>query len=275
MRVIMPEKYGFCRGVEMAVGKAEKAICDAREEGLPCFVYGDIVHSRAVMDDLRGRGIVSVSSASEVEAPAIVVIRAHGITDAERQVLEEKGVSIVDATCPVVLRSQSLLRSSSSPMAVIGVSGHSEVATLLGSASSAVLVECPDDLGKLEAGDWDAVVQTTFSEKMLAEIVAEAGTRGICLRVLNTICKASQERREALLATAAMVEAFVVAGDNASKNTVELWESAKRTGKPSFLVSSPDVIPHDILSFHCVGLTAGASCPNTLLMSIKRRLENA
>ncbi len=271
MKVLLPETYGFCSGVRAAIRKAEEAIAEAKLASLPCFVVGDIVHSKAVMDELIGKGLIKTERAEEAKGPGIAVIRAHGITDEERQLLLDNNLRIVDATCPVVLNSQRLIREDDGLTVVIGQQGHSEVTALLGSGN-AVLVETSADLKVLEKKAYNAVVQTTFSIPGLEEIMKEASSRGIKLNLLNSVCRASIERREALEKLAGNVEAIFVAGDRNSKNTVELYEAGKSYGKPSFLVSSPSEITSGMLGFSIVGLTAGASCPDTLFQSIKRRL---
>ena len=273
MKVLLPEAYGFCYGVRSAVGKAEEALSLAERDSLPCYSYGDIVHSGAVMEGLLSHGMKRILSAREVMEPGYVVIRAHGITDQERAILVQNGNTIIDATCPVVLRSQSILRSS--PCAVvIGQGGHSEVVALLGANRSAVLIENAGDLCRLESGECDAVVQTTFSTDELSLILSEAEEKGISLRLRSQVCRASIERREALIRLLERVEALVVAGDRSSRNTAELWRMGEKAGVPSFLVSSEEEIPDMVWAYGTVGLTAGASCPDTLIDSIKRRLEN-
>ena len=273
MRVILPSAYGFCSGVRSAVSKAMKASKEAEERALPCLLYGDLVHSRAVMDELCALGMVRIDEPSDSD-PGILVIRAHGIPDAERRAFIDAGYAIVDATCPVVLHSQGLIRSSSHPV-VIGHEGHSEVRTLLGSGEGAILVESGDDLGKLEMGiPYEAVVQTTFSRRTAEEIASKAEEIGLSIRFLNSICPASAERRHALEAILPDADAVVVCGDSASRNTMELLSLAERNGCPAFLVFSPDAIPEEVFSFGTIGLTAGASCPDTLIEEVRRRLSN-
>lgn len=273
MEIILPSVYGFCRGVRDAINKAEAAIFRAKAENLPCYIYGDIVHSSNVMESLKAKGIIKIERVEDAVSPGYVVIRAHGITDKDRFSLAEKGLVIVDATCPVVLRSQRLIRSSGKPFLIIGKAGHSEVVALLGSGE-ATLIESEEDLSQLPKGSYDAVVQTTFSLSSLSGILARSLELGIEVNLLNSVCNASIERRKAFLEIADSVEALAVAGERISKNTTELWECGKKTGKPCFLIPSTDEIPPEIYSFRSLGLTAGASCPDTLFNNIKRRLES-
>ena len=273
MRVIDAESLGFCAGVRNAVRIAWEALERAEREGVPCYIYGDIVHSRAVMDPLIAAGAVRIDGPEGLE-PGIVVIRAHGIPDSIRCRFRNLGFSIEDATCPVVLRSQHLVRESKRPVIIIGNAGHSEIVSLMGSGKECFLAGSPGDLLSIPAGRYDAVVQTTFSIPDLAAIMAKAGELGLDLRLLNDVCPASHQRRDALSELIPGCSCIIVAGDPGSRNTVELWECAKDLGIPSFLVSSPEDIPEEAFSFPVVGLTAGTSCPDTLVQSIRRRLED-
>ena len=274
MRITYSDCYGFCKGVRSAVAAAEDALCKANKLSIPCYAAGDIVHSACVMDSLKEKGLQIVAPEA-INAPGIAVIRAHGVPDSVRSSLEAKGLEIVDATCPVVLRSQKLLRESKKETIVIGNAGHSEVDALLGAGRNTILVERESDLEKLDSSrSYNAVVQTTFSLPLLESIKAKAIVLGLDIAYLNTICQASIERRKALEALLPAVDALVVCGDSASKNTRELVEMGRMAGKPSFLVSSPLDIPSDIFLFDTIGLTAGASCPDTLIESIERRLSD-
>ena len=273
MRVIAAESLGFCAGVRNAVRIAWEALRRAEHEGVPCYIYGDIVHNRAVMDPLIAAGAVRIGSPEGLE-PGIVVIRAHGIPDSIRCRFQELGFAVEDATCPVVLRSQRLVRESAGPVMIIGNAGHSEIISLMGSGKDCFLVGSPEDLLSIPAGGYDAVVQTTFSRRTKEEIARKAEEMGFSIRFLNDICPASVERRHALEAILPDVGAVVVCGDSASRNTMELAALSESHGCPAFLVSSPDSIPEEVFSCGTIGLTAGASCPDTLIEEVRRRLSN-
>ena len=264
---------GFCGGVRAAIRKAEEAAAMASRLSLPCYVYGDIVHSAVVMDGLAKLGIKRIDSASF--PPGVVVIRTHGISDAMRSEFQERGFVIVDATCPVVLGNQEQVRSASSPVLVIGKAGHAEIVSVMGASGKTVLIENAADLSSLDASlRYEAVVQTTLPEKRLAEIKEEAERLGLDISFISTICAASVERRKALAELCGEVDAVVVVGDRRSANTSELKALAERMGKPAFLVESADDIPRSVMSCGIIGLTAGASAPDTLIESVRRRLAD-
>ena len=272
MKVLMSSSYGFCGGVRAAVRKALEAAARANGLGLPCYVSGSLVHSSAVSAMLSAAGIKQIDG-PDGNPPGIVVIRTHGIGDGLRKAFMDNGFIIEDATCPVLLRNAELLRSSSNPI-LIGDSRHSEIIGLAGCRDVPV-IGCADDLCRLSPGiDYEAVIQTTLSAVTLESILAEAGRVGISIRCLNSICQASADRREALVQLALEADAIAVVGDSASANSRELAELAKRLGKPSFLISSPESVPSALLEYDTIGLTAGASAPDELIAAVKRRIEN-
>ena len=268
MKVLMSSSYGFCGGVRSAVRKALEAASQAHAMGMPCYVSGSLVHSSAVSAMLSDAGIKQIDGPGG-NPPGIVVIRTHGIGDGLRKAFIDGGFIIVDATCPVLLRNAELLRSSANPI-LIGDSGHSEIIGLLGCRDVPVIGSA-DDLCRLSPGiDYEAVIQTTLSAVTLESILAEAGRVGISIRCLNSICQASADRREALVQLALDSDAIAVVGDSASANSRELAELAKRLGKPSFLISSPEAVPSELLEYDTIGLTAGASAPDELIAAVKR-----
>lgn len=274
MKVIVPSEYGFCGGVRTALQKADDAIAEAGRRGEPCCLYGSIVHNRIVSASFERRRVRIIGSPDEAES-GFVVIRTHGIADDKRKALEDKGLSIVDATCPVVLRSMALARDAEGPVLIIGKRGHSEIESLQGARPDAAVIESPEDLRSLPSGTYSAVVQTTLSLSLLDRIREEARRLGITLDELNSICMASERRRSALLSILPDVDAVVVAGDEESANSRELRDLAVLHGKPSYLALDASALPGKVFSFRTIGLTAGASTPDEVFSAMKRALESA
>ena len=272
MKVLMSSSYGFCGGVRSAVRKALEAASQAHAMGMPCYVSGSLVHSSAVSAMLSDAGIKQIDGPGG-NPPGIVVIRTHGIGDGLRKAFIDGGFIIVDATCPVLLRNAELLRSSANPI-LIGDSGHSEIIGLLGCRDVPVIGSADDLRVLFPYIDYEAVIQTTLSAAVLDSILAEARRAGISIRCLNSICQASADRREALVQLALDSDAIAVVGDSTSANSRELAELAKRLGKSSFLISSPEAVPSELLEYDTIGLTAGASAPDELIAAVKRRIEN-
>lgn len=274
MKVIMAPALGFCKGVDNAVRKAEIAVEERRgKENI--YFFGNIVHNNKVVDSLLSKGGKVVFSPDEVDGPGCLIVRAHGITDSLRSGFEAKGLEIIDCTCPVVLRGQSLVRESEKPVLILGYKGHSEVDSLFGSAPhNAIVISVPEDLDRVEKGSYRAVVQTTFSISRMEKILEKAREKGIEIDKANSICLASVSRRNGVRRIADEVEAFVVVGSSHSANTRELVETASRLGKPSFLAEDCESIPDEVFSYGIIGLTAGASTPYEEYIKVKERLES-
>ena len=228
MKLVKAASMGFCRGVRAAIEKAETAASSSS----PVYVYGDIVHSSAVMDRLRALGIMRIERIEEAEEPGAVIIRAHGIADDERKAFERKGFTIIDATCPVVLHNQKLLREAEDHVIIIGKKGHPEVLALCGARRDAAVVSSLEDVRNLSPvssledvrnlspGSYKAVLQTTFPSP--SPILEEAERQGVRIELLNAICPASGERRKALRDIIPSVDAVVVIGSAFSSNTAEV-----------------------------------------------------
>ncbi|MBQ0071674.1 MAG: 4-hydroxy-3-methylbut-2-enyl diphosphate reductase [Spirochaetales bacterium] len=275
MKVIKAEYLGFCTGVDLAIKTARAAVKEAEAQGRSLYFYGELVHNTYISEQFAKHGAVVIRSTEEAREPGVLVIRAHGITDAMRESFLKKGFEIIDTTCPVVLKGQRLVRESEEPVLVFGYPGHSEVISLLGSAKGECrLVSVPEDLDKLDKETrYRVVVQTTFSQKVLNNLLEKADKIGLKLTLANSICSASVMRRKGVSELKGKVEAFVVVGDKKSANTLELVETAKRLEVPVFFVDGVEKIPEEVFSFGSVGLTAGASTPAVLYDGVCRQLE--
>lgn len=273
MKVVLAPYLGFCKGVEKALVKAIETVSSA-PEGKKIFFYGEIVHNTYVVDSFRRKGVEVISSPSEIAPGSILVIRAHGIPDILRKEFEEKGAEIVDCTCPVVLRGQSMVRTSPLPVVVLGYKGHSEVEALCGAGKDDVHVAGgEEDLLSIPPGRYRGVVQTTFSLSTLKTILEKGKEKGIEIELSNSICMASVQRRRGVEKIAGKVDAVVVVGAGHSANARELVEIARQKDKPAFLVSTAESIPEEVFGYDIIGLTAGASTPEGQYLRVKERLE--
>ena len=273
MKVVLANNLGFCKGVEKALEEAEK-VCSEVEGKRKIYFYGEIVHNALVTDAFKKKGAIMIKSPQEIKEPGIVVIRAHGVSDKERREFIEKGNEIVDCTCPVVLKGQRLVRESDIPVIILGYKGHSEVYSLCGSSDSDVpVISSLSDLDEILPGRYRGVVQTTFSKPLLDKLIEKGRGKGIKIELVNTICRASIVRRECVEELAEGVEAVVVVGAQHSANAKELVQTAIRKGCPAFLVENENSIPDEVFAYNIIGLTAGASTPESQYLKVKERLE--
>lgn len=273
MKVILADDLGICKGVENALSKATSLINEV--SGTPIYFYGELVHNTEVVDYFKKKGVVVVERIEDIKVPGKVVIRAHGVSDKERMEIERRGNEIVDCTCPVVLKGQRLVRESDIPVVILGYKGHAEVESLLGSSvSTPSLVSSPEELDYLDKREYRGVVQTTFSLPLLKEILEKSREKGIEIKLANSICMASIQRRRGVEKLKGRVEAMVVVGALHSANTRELAQTASRLGIPSYLVENEESIPAQAFSYDIIGLTAGASTPLGQYIKVKKTLES-
>lgn len=262
MKLIVAEVHGFCSGVRRALSKAKEAL----RQGLPCYIYGEIVHNARVSEELRQLGAREYPA--DAKPPAIIVIRAHGIAEDVEARLAREGFTIVDATCPVVARNKELLRKAERPV-IIGDPDHAEVLTLRSVRPDAPVVRDKEEAGKLE-GSYQAVLQTTYPEGKLKELKESQ----LPLTFLNDICPASRQRRRAVLDLLDEVDALVVAGDPSSANCNALCQLARDRGKRAWLVKSKEDLSSEIRSCVKIGLTSGASTPEAVFEEVKEDLQS-
>lgn len=275
MKVIKAGSMGFCAGVRNAVRKAEQL---SSECGVDTFyVYGDLAHNNDVMKHIRDIGGCVVYSVMDVPPGAPVLIRAHGITDADRRSLIERGAHIVDATCPNVLNNQNAARESDKPILLLGLEGHSEVVAIEGSISKDYkIIEKVEDVRDIDSSlSYNIIVQTTFDSVKFDQVLAELDSRGVQYKVLTRICMASAIRRKAIVELYNQgVEAIFVVGARRSANTMALLHEAETLGLPSFIIEQAEDVCMLKCNFSVVGLTAGSSTPDNIIEEVKRRLES-
>lgn len=273
MEVVRAKYLGFCAGVKRAMNIVEDAIEYASSHCQRCYIYGDIVHNKIVMDRIHSAGVVSISSPDDTQEPGVLIIRTHGIKNNLLSLFKERGFLIWDATCGVVKRNQSLLGRSSNVI-IVGIPGHAEIEALEGSANGNYwLISSAGELSTLDRGiSYNAIIQTTFSSKELARIKEKATELGLDISFLSSICDSSKLRREAVLSLVPDVDAVVVVGDRGSTNTNELVSSVKKAGRDAFLVEEARCIPEEVKKYKKVAITAGASTPDDVWQDVEKAL---
>jgi 4-hydroxy-3-methylbut-2-en-1-yl diphosphate reductase len=236
------------------------------------------VHNSVVVSGLEARGAIFVDELSEVPDGARVVFSAHGVSPAVRAEADRRGLTTVDATCPLVAKVHAEARRFAADgylVALIGHAGHEEVEGTLGEAPDSVaLVETAEDVGRLNPADPGKVaylMQTTLSMDEAAGIAGALHERFPDARSPGSddICYATTNRQRAARAVAAESDLVLVAGSANSSNSVRLVETAQRAGIPAHLIDGPSDIELDWLAgVSTIGLTAGASAPPAVVEDI-------
>ena len=277
--VLLANPRGFCAGVDRAIAIVERAL---EKFGAPIYVRHEVVHNTFVVNDLKAKGAIFVEELSEVPSGATVIFSAHGVSKAVRAEADARGLTVFDATCPLVTKVHvevSKMRERGLEIVMIGHRGHPEVEGTLGQSQSGMhLVETPEDVSKLEVGDPGKlayVTQTTLSVDDAARVVEALRSRfpGIVGPKKDDICYATQNRQDAVKALAPRCDVVIVVGSPTSSNSNRLREVAQNLGVPAYMVDDASEIKAEWFEGKTrVGLTAGASAPEVLVREVIERL---
>jgi 4-hydroxy-3-methylbut-2-enyl diphosphate reductase len=276
--VLLAGPRSFCAGVERAIEIVEKML---DKQGPPIYVRKEIVHNKRVVGDLRERGAVFVDELDEVPDGATVVFSAHGVSPAVRSEAASRGLSVVDATCPLVSKVHAEARRFAADgytVALIGHAGHEEVEGTLGEApESTVLVQSAEDVAAIGEQDKIAyLMQTTLSVDEAAEMSDALREKFPQVRAPGSddICYATTNRQAAVRDIAAESDVVLVAGSANSSNSVRLVEVCERAGTPAYLIDDASDIQLEWLAGASrIGLTAGASAPPAVVSEIVSALS--
>ena len=286
MDILLANPRGFCAGVERAIEIVERAL---EAFGAPIYVRHEVVHNRFVIDRLRGLGAIFVDDLAAVPAGATVIFSAHGVSRAVADEARARGLQVFDATCPLVTKVHvevAALARKGFDVVLIGHAGHPEVEGTLGRFDSRHggtihLVETPEDVARLAVRDVHKVAyvtQTTLSVDDTDRVVQalRAHFPGMAAPRRDDICYATQNRQDAVRALAGEVDLVLVVGSATSSNSNRLRELAEQCGRPAYLIDGPeDIQPAWLEGVRRVGVTAGASAPDSLVRAVIARLQTA
>ncbi len=276
MKVKLAKTAGFCMGVRRAM---ELVLAEANKTEGPIFTYGPLIHNRQVVELLESKGIEQVEDIN-IPQTGEIAIRAHGIPPQERQAITNKGLTILDATCPRVARVQAIIRyytGKGYTAVIVGDEDHAEVTGLLGySKGPAYVIQSVEDVSALpDMENIFVVAQTTQNERTFQNIIGALKRRFPHVMVFDTICEATNQRQQEVSGFKGQVQAVVVVGGYHSGNTRRLVEVAKESGLPTFHVETEKDIDEKKLSkIEVVGVTAGASTPSWMIKKVVSKLEN-
>ena len=282
MNVELAKTAGFCFGVKRAVDTVYQQIEQYRGEKI--FTYGPIIHNEEVIKDLRSHGVEVLNDEEELKTADadVVVIRSHGVAKYIYDILEERGITCVDATCPFVKKIHKIVAEKSaegSYIVIVGNGEHPEVQGIRGWAGEHVtVVQTPEDAERFELPDKDQkvciVAQTTFNYNKFKELVEIISKKRYDIVVLNTICNATKERQTEARQIAARVDAMVVIGDKRSSNTQKLFEICKEECLNTYYIQTLDDLDiNQLRSVESVGITAGASTPNKIIEEVQNNVR--
>ena len=275
MKIEIAKTAGFCMGVRRAV---ELALDAPGRHADPIYTYGPLIHNPQVLGLFVEKGITVLKTIPR-KGHGTVLIRAHGVPPADKQRLIEAGFQVVDATCPRVIRVQTIIRVHARKgfaTIIIGDRDHPEVVGLVGYAGdSGFVVSSMAELDELPPFEQAIIVaQTTQNLRFYEQVKAWATERFPHYKTFDTICDSTQKRQAEVKQLAGRVDTVVVVGGRESGNTRRLAEIAAETGKPVFHIETEEELGDCCLdSVDLVGITAGASTPNWIIKRVYRELE--
>ncbi len=276
MKLVIAKKAGFCMGVRRAVEVALDAPAKFRK---PIFTCGPLIHNPQVLELLAAKGI-SVLDEIPSKGEGTVLIRAHGVPPETKEQLKNAGFHVVDATCPRVIRVQTIIRKHTEKgfdTIILGDRNHPEIVGLIGFAGDrGHVVDSMEALEVLPVFQHAIfVAQTTQNIRFFMDVTEWIRTYRPHYKIFNTICDTTEKRQTEVQELAAIVDAVVVVGGKNSGNTKRLAEIAGKGGKPSFHVESEAELDSAALSgMSTIGISAGASTPNWVIKRIFRKLES-
>ena len=280
MKVIKAKTAGFCFGVKRAVDTVYKQVdsCEGK-----IYTYGPIIHNEEVVKDMESKGVIVLRSEEELDrlSGGTVIIRSHGVEKRIYDKMSERGIRIVDATCPFVKKIHDIVSRESAAGAhivIIGNPEHPEVQGIKGWAGDRVtVVKDADGAGslKFEKNEKICVVsQTTFNYNKFKDLVEIIKKKSYDVSVLNTICNATKERQTEAKSIAETVDAMIVIGDKHSSNTQKLFEICHKACNNTYYIQTLDDLNLNQLgSVETVGITAGASTPNNIIEEVQNNVR--
>jgi 4-hydroxy-3-methylbut-2-enyl diphosphate reductase len=280
MELILANPRGFCAGVDRAIEIVERALA---LHGAPIYVRHEVVHNKFVVEGLKAKGAIFIEDLKDVPSGSILIFSAHGVPQSVRREAEARGLTVFDATCPLVTKVHievSRMRGQGKEIIMIGHKGHPEVEGTMGQSEGGMyLVECPDDVPKLQVKDEQNlayVTQTTLSMDDASVIIAALKTRFpfITGPRKDDICYATQNRQDSVKLLAKQCDLVIVVGSPNSSNSNRLREVARNLNVPAHLIDNASELKAEwLMGKQRVGISAGASAPEVLVQEVITRLK--
>ncbi len=280
MSISIAKTAGFCYGVRRAVDLVQQSV----EEGKQVYTYGPIAHNRHLVAYFEDRGVCVETDPAKIPQGSTVIIRSHGIPRSSYLALQDRGVEIIDATCPSVKRIHHLVSQADDegriPI-IIGTPTHPEIIAIAGWCQSPLIF--PDDVSLEEWLNSDPknrdlpitmVSQTTGTQKLWEN--CKKNIKKVCTnyKIFDTICKATENRQTEAADIAAKVDVMIVVGDQTSSNSKKLALICSRHCSNVMLIDNgSDIEPEQLRHYHKIGITAGASTPAWIIKEVKNTMS--
>lgn len=281
MEIILGKSAGFCYGVKNAVDKAKDAIKENEE----IYCLGEIVHNKTVIEELEKKGLKFTDKIEDVKNKAI--IRAHGESEETYNKLKEKGISILDYTCPKVTKTHEIANDYNKKgyfVVLIGIKNHPEaIGTISYAGKNSYLLqdknqyeELIEEINKSKLNKVLIMAQTTYNSKKFDEMVIDLKEliNGKEIEVQKTICGATEIRQKETIQIAKKVDVMIIIGDKKSSNTNKLYDISKENCKKAIFVQNyKELNLEEIKETNVIGIMAGASTPKEDIDEVIKKIE--
>ena len=281
MEVRLAKTAGFWFGVKRDVATVYEQV--EKNVVKSIYTFGPIIHNDEVVKDLKSKGVEVLHTIEELKQleGGIVIIRSHGVSKEIYDILEERGVTCIDATCPFVKKIHNIVREESqagSHIIIIGDASHPEVQGIRGWAGEHVtILKTEEEAVRFFAKDSKkicVVAQTTFNYNKFKYLVEIIQKNNYNISVLNTICSATKERQKEAESIAKEVEAMIVIGDKHSSNSQKLFEICGNACENTYFIQTfEDLDMNQLKSVNTVGITAGASTPKNIIEEVQNNVR--
>lgn len=280
MKLLLSKPRGFCAGVERAIETVEKALT---LWGAPIYVKHEIVHNKYVVDGLKAKGAIFIEELDDVPEGQRLIYSAHGVSPAVREQAKTRNLIEIDATCGLVTRVHSAVKRFAAQGYQIVLIGHRNHVEIIGTAGEApdvtTIVESVDDVTQLNFKPHEKlfyITQTTLSLDDVKDITDALIAKYPHIETLpsSSICYATTNRQMALREITDLTQLVLVVGDPQSSNSNRLREAAEKRGVKAYLINNETEIKSEwLLGVKVIGLTAGASTPESIVQSCISRLK--
>ncbi|NDO46171.1 bifunctional 4-hydroxy-3-methylbut-2-enyl diphosphate reductase/30S ribosomal protein S1 [Clostridium sp. MD294] len=276
--IIVAKSAGFCFGVSRAINMA----CDEINKNKNIYTYGPLIHNKEVIADLEKKGIHVIENLEQVKQ-GTVMIRSHGVGQKVYDAIKQKGLQMIDGTCPFVKRIHDIVKQAyeqKKQIIIIGDGKHPEVQGINGwceySAIILAEVEQTEQTQFCNNKNYTVVVQTTFRKNKFDAIIEILKQKGLQLDIFDTICSATAERQQEAVALSKNVNKMIVIGDKSSSNTQKLFEICKKHCKKTYYIETICNLVLNIFDKNDkIGITAGASTPPAIIKEVIGTMSEA
>ena len=274
LKINISSEVGFCSGVKSALKKA----ADATARYQSVAMLGDIVHNEIVIQDLAQKGVSVIDALDKVAKKTPILFRSHGTPIAVWEKARELGLTIIDATCPLVREIHRIVKEldrEGRQVIILGDKSHEEVEAIASQVKNAVVISSVAEVCNTSfAKKVGIVVQSTLNLETATAIVAEILERSEDLRFVNTICRPTRKRQKQIRELAAANDVMIIVGSRSSANTNRLTQIARAINPRTHLVSDESELHNEwFQNVGSVGVASGASTPQTVVQKVVEKLS--